>query len=110
MRTPPNPHATDPNCYSSHMFAAEATRLIDSHAAAAAARRAGAPKPFFLYLALQVTATRPPPTARSRSLRSALREQIIASTQPMPVPRHTLLLPGGSTGRARAGRGPDGVC
>jgi hypothetical protein len=62
MLHPPNPHRTDPACYSATMFAQEAVAVVARHAAAAAASPAmisGAaqqqvPKPLFLYLAMQV--------------------------------------------------------
>lgn len=48
MVNPPNPHRTDPTCYSAHMFGAEAVRVINSYALSA-----HGDSPLFLYLAMQ---------------------------------------------------------
>jgi hypothetical protein len=61
MAHPPNPHRTDPACYSAFMFGSEAVRVIRAHAAEeeeeeeeeeAAGEEDAAP--LFLYLAMQV--------------------------------------------------------
>ena len=48
MTHPPNPHRTDPACYSAHMFGDEAVRRISAHV-----EESGADSPFMLYLAMQ---------------------------------------------------------
>jgi hypothetical protein len=48
MAHPPNPHRTDPACYSANMFSAEAVRVISDHA-----QDVHDDSPLFLYLALQ---------------------------------------------------------
>ena len=50
MLHPPNPHRTDPACYSAKMFGDEAVAVIGKYASGDQQATA---KPLFLYLAMQ---------------------------------------------------------
>ena len=61
MAHPPNPHRTDPACYSAHMFGNEAVRIIDQHAREQQEHQeqqqqqlgSGGSPPLYMYLAMQ---------------------------------------------------------